>query len=143
MHSDQLRKYDIFKLIIKADWTNLHPHLRPLPIIWSKKTIFIFFLCIWLLWCSLYLIFNHDMFPRSMYCCIACLGCTDCSRMCACLPALCCWRWIVWCMHVSCFDSDVHSCFELWSALSQSSWIRLYKCYVLLLLFMKLICMYV
>ena len=33
--------------------------------------------------------------------------------------ALCCWRWIVWCMHVSCIDSDVHSCFELWSALSQ------------------------
>ena len=22
-------------------------------------------------------------------------------------------RWIVWCMHVSCIDSDVHSCFEL------------------------------
>ena len=33
-----------------------------------------------------------------------------CSRMCTCLPALCCWRWIVWCMHVSCIDSDVHSC---------------------------------
>ena len=32
----------------------------------------------------------------------------------------------VWCMHVSCIDSDVHSCFELWSALSQSSWIRRY-----------------
>ena len=30
-----------------------------------------------------------------------------------CLPALCCWRWIVWCMHVSCFHCDVHSCFEL------------------------------
>ena len=27
-------------------------------------------------------------------------------------------------MHVSCIDSDVHSCFELWSALRQSSWIR-------------------
>ena len=66
------------------------------------------------------------MFPWSMYCCIACLGCTDGSRMCACWPALCCWRWIVWCMHVSCVDSDVHSCFELWSALSQASWIRRY-----------------
>ena len=50
-----------------------------------------------------------------------------------CLPVLCCW--IVWCMHVSCTDSDVHSCFELWSVLSRSSWIRRYiKCYVLLLL---------
>ena len=59
--------------------------------------------------------------------CIAALhvwGCTDCSGMCACLPELCCWRWIVWCMHVSCIDTDVHSCFELWSALGQSSWIR-------------------
>ena len=56
---------------------------------------------------------NHAMFPWSLYCCTACLGCTDCSGMCACLPALCCWRWIVWCMHVSCIDSDVHSCFEL------------------------------
>ena len=39
-------------------------------------------------------------------------------------------------MHVSCIDSDVHSCFELWSALSQSSWIRcyIYESYVLLLL---------
>ena len=46
--------------------------------------------------------------------------------------------WIVWCMHVSCIDSDVHSCFKLWSAMSQSSWIRLSwimdKCYILLLL---------
>ena len=49
-----------------------------------------------------------------------CSGChriqlmhTDCSGMCACLPAPCCWRWIVWCMHVSCTDSDIHSCFEL------------------------------
>ena len=41
-------------------------------------------------------------------------------------------------MHVSCFDWDVHSCFELSSALSQSSSIRRYiKCYVLLLLFSK------
>ena len=46
--------------------------------------------------------------------------------MCACLPALCCWCWIVWWMHVSCFDCDLHSCFELWSTLSQSSWIRRY-----------------
>ena len=61
-----------------------------------------------------------------MCCCIACLGCTDCSGMCACLPALCCWRWVVWCVRVTCVDSDVHSCFELWSALSQSSWIRRY-----------------
>ena len=44
----------------------------------------------------------------------------------ACLSALCCWRWIVWCMLVSCIDSDVHSCFELRSAFSQSSWIRRY-----------------
>ena len=29
-------------------------------------------------------------------------------------------------MHVSCIDSDVYSCFELGSALSQSSWIRCY-----------------
>ena len=28
------------------------------------------------------------------------------------------------CMHVSCIDSHVHSCFELWSALSQSSWMK-------------------
>ena len=63
---------------------------------------------------------------NTMYCCIACLGCTDGSRMCACVPALCCWCWIIWCMHVSCPDSDVHSCFELRSALSQSSWIRCY-----------------
>ena len=75
---------------------------------------------------SLYLICNHEMCPWSMYCCSACLGCPDCSGMCACLPALCCWRWVVWCMHVWCVDSDVHSCFELWSALSQSSWIRRY-----------------
>ena len=61
-----------------------------------------------------------------MYSCIACLGCTDCSRRRACLPALCCWRGIVWCMRVSCIDFDVHSGFELWSALSQSSWIRRY-----------------
>ena len=74
--------------------------------------------------CSL--ICNHEMCPWSMCCCIACLGCTDCSGMCACLPALCCWRWIVWCMHVSCIDSDVDSCFRLGSALSQSSWIRRY-----------------
>ena len=40
--------------------------------------------------CSLYLICNHEMCPWSMYCCIACLGCTDGSGMCACLPALCC-----------------------------------------------------
>ena len=46
--------------------------------------------------------------------------------MCARLPALCCWRWIVWCMHVWCFHCDVHSCFWLWSALSQSGWIRRY-----------------
>ena len=54
---------------------------------------------------------------------------TDGTRMCACLPALCYWLWIAWCMHVSCIDSDVHSCFELWSALrklSQSNWIRRY-----------------
>ena len=76
--------------------------------------------------CSLYLICNHEMFRWSMRCCVACLGCTDCSRMCACLSVLRCWRWIVWCMHVSCTDSDVHSCFELWSVLSQSSWIRRY-----------------
>ena len=63
---------------------------------------------------------------KSMYCCTVCLGCTDCSGMCACWPALCCWRWIVWCMHVSCIDSDVRSCFELWSAFNQSSWIRRY-----------------
>ena len=43
--------------------------------------------------------------------------------VCACLPVIC---WIVWCMHVSCIDSDVHSCFELRSALSQCSWIRHY-----------------
>ena len=39
---------------------------------------------------SILLICNHEMFRWSMYCCIACLGCTDCSGMCACLPALCC-----------------------------------------------------
>ena len=43
-----------------------------------------------------------------------------------CLPAHCCWRWIIWLMHVLCIDSDVNSCFELWSALSQSCWIRCY-----------------
>ena len=69
---------------------------------------------------------ERKMFPWSMFCCLACPGCTDCSGMCSCLPALCCWCWIVWCMHVSCIDSDVHSCFELWSALSHSSWIRRY-----------------
>ena len=42
-------------------------------------------------WCSLYLISNHEMFPSSMYCLLHCLsGLTDCSGMCACLPALCC-----------------------------------------------------
>ena len=66
------------------------------------------------------------MCPWSIFCCIAHLGCTDCSRMYARLPALCCWRWIIWCMHVWCFHYDVHSCFELWSALSQSHWIRCY-----------------
>ena len=34
------------------------------------------------------------MCPWSMYCCTACLDCINCSGMCACLPALCCWRWI-------------------------------------------------
>ena len=68
------------------------------------------FLCIWLLWCSLCLICNHEMCPRSMYCYTACLDCINCSGMCACLPALCCWHWIVWCMHVLYIDSDVHSC---------------------------------
>ena len=29
------------------------------------------------------------------------------------LPAPCCWRGTVWCMHVLCFDWDVHSCFDL------------------------------
>ena len=33
---------------------------------------------------------NHEMFRWSMYCCIECLGCTQCSGMCARLPALCC-----------------------------------------------------
>ena len=61
-----------------------------------------------------------------MSCWTACFDCINCSGMCACLPALCCCRWIVWCMHVSCIDSEVHSCFELWSALSQCSWIRRY-----------------
>ena len=55
---------------------------------------------------------------------LACLDCINCSGMCACLPALGCWRWIVWCMYVSCTDSNVRSCLELWSALRQSSWIR-------------------
>ena len=76
---------------------------------------------------EIFMDFSYDrrlMCPRSMYCCIACLGCTDCFGMCACFPAFCCWRWIVWCLHVSSFDSDVHSCFELWSAWSQSSWTR-------------------
>ena len=67
-----------------------------------------------------------DCYPRlspwSMYCCIACLGCTDCSVMCACLPAFCCWRWIVWCVRVSCIDSDVMfilglNCEVLWASL--------------------------
>ena len=60
--------------------------------------------------------YGSFLFPWSMYCCIACLGYTDCSGLCACLPVICCWHWIVWCMHVSCIDSDVHSRFELWSA---------------------------
>ena len=84
------------------------------------------FLCIWLLWCSLCLICNHEMCPWSMYCYTACLDCINCSRMCACLPAFCCWHLIVWSMHVSCIDSDVHSSFKSWSALSQSSSIRHY-----------------
>ena len=83
-------------------------------------------LCIRLLCCYLYLFCNHEMCPWSMYCCTAYLCCINCSWKCACLPALCCWRWIVWCMHISCFNCDVHSCFELWSALSQSIWIRRY-----------------
>ena len=58
--------------------------------------------------------------------CVACFDCINCSRMCACLPELCCWRRIVRCIHVSYIDSDVPSCFEWWSAFSQSSWIRRY-----------------
>ena len=84
------------------------------------------FSCIWLSWCSLHLICSLEMCPWSMYSCIACFDRINCSGMCTCLPALCCWRWIVWCMPISCFDCDVHSRFELWSALSQSSWIRRY-----------------
>ena len=36
------------------------------------------------------------------------------------LPAPCCWRGTVWCMHVLCFDWDVHSCLDcevLWASL--------------------------
>ena len=62
----------------------------------------------------------HELYPSSVYCCIACRGCTGCPGMCTCWTALCCWRWIVRCMHISCIDSDV------WSTLSQSSWIRRY-----------------
>ena len=38
------------------------------------------------------------------------------------------WRWIVWCMHVLCIDSDAQSCFEsvVTSTLNHSSWIRCY-----------------
>ena len=72
------------------------------------------------------MICNLEMCPWSMYCCIECFDRINCSGMCACLPALCCWRWIVWCVHISCFDRDVHSCFELWTTLTQSSRIRRY-----------------
>ena len=88
--------------------------------------IIYYYLCVWLVLCSLYLTCNHEMCPWSMYCCVACLGGTDCSGMCACSSAFCRWQRIVWWMHVSCTDSDVHSCFKLSSALSQSSWIRRY-----------------
>ena len=37
-------------------------------------------------------------------------------------------------MQVSCTDSDVHSCFELRSVLSQSSWIRHYKSVVVVII---------
>ena len=74
--------------------SHLRTHFSPKP---SSRTPF---LCIWLLWCSLHLICSHEMCPWSMYCSIACLDCINCSGMCACLPALCCWCWIVWCMHV-------------------------------------------
>ena len=92
----------------------------------SAQVIFCCCIILFLLRCSLDLICNHKTCPWTMYCRIAYLGCTDCSGMCACLPALCCWRRIVWCMHVSRIDSDVHWRFESCSALSQSPWIRRY-----------------
>ena len=49
----------------------------------SLKNVFMYIIC-WLLRCSLCLICSHGM--------CSCLGCNDCSRMCACLPTLWCWR---------------------------------------------------
>ena len=42
-------------------------------------------------------------------------------------------------MQVSCTDSDVHSCFELRSVLSQSSWIRHYKSVVVVIIIIIII----
>ena len=70
----------------------------------------------------------------SMHACSLLALCV-CAILCMCMwvhvcVSLCfvwiCWHWIVWCKHVSCVNSDVRSCFEWWSALSQSSWIRCY-----------------
>ena len=74
------------------------------------------FLCIWLLWCSLYSICSRQM--CSMYCCIACLSCTwlfrdVCMFACTLLLALdrlvyacfMCWFWCLFLFwFVKCFE---------------------------------------
>ena len=79
-----------------------------------------------LMYMIIMMLFAFDLRSRVVSMVHVLLQCINCSGMCACLPALCCWRWTVWCMHASCFDCDVHCCFELLHALSQSSWIRCY-----------------
>ena len=89
-----------------------------------KRTQFIFYSYIYNYYDALCIWFAIMRFVQGP--CIAALHVWVAQVVPICFPALCCWCWIIWCMHVLCIDSDVHSCFELWSALSHSSWIRCY-----------------
>ena len=111
-------------VFINADWTNLHPHLKPLPTVWSKKTIHIFFM---------YMIIMLFVFDLQSW---------DASTVHLLLHCMSGLHWLFWdmctfaCALLLALDCLVYACFmfwfwgsffvELWSALSQSSWIRRY-----------------
>ena len=70
-----------------------------------------------------------------VFCCTACLdgiNCLGCIRVCLHFAVGVGLSGVY--MHVSCIDCGVPSCLELSSALSQSSWIRRYIIYYVLLL---------
>ena len=111
-------------VFINADWTNLHLHLKPLPIVWSKKN------CIFFMYMIIMMLFVFD------------LQSWDASMVHVLLHCMSGMHWFFWdmCMFVCALlmalDCLVYACFmfwfwcsffvELWSALSQSSWIRRY-----------------